>query len=177
MSEAKQAVEQGQEKAQEAIGKAGGTLREQIDQRSSQAGERVSGTAQDLRSVGEELRNQGKETPAKLAERAAERTEEVGSYLRESNGERLLEDVEDFGRRQPLAVLAGGLVVGLAAARFLKASSESRYRSRASSEGLTRELEETPPLRHDRIPAAATPAPPPPQVPVGADIPPSGGVP
>jgi hypothetical protein len=171
MTEAKQVVEQGQEKAQDAIGKAQGSLREQLDQRSSQAGEKVSGTAQDLRSVGEELRNQGKETPAKIAENAAERTEQVGSYLRESDGERLLEDVEDFGRRQPLVVLAGGVVVGLAAARFLKASSESRYRSRAGFEGPTRE---TPPVRRDPIPAASTPAPPPPQVPVGADLPPNG---
>jgi len=35
--------------------------------------------------------------------------------------------VEDFGRRQPLAVVAIGLVAGFAASRFLKASSSSRY--------------------------------------------------
>jgi hypothetical protein len=174
MTETKQVVEQGQEKAEDAIGKAQGALREQLDQRSSQAGEKVTGTAEDLRSVGEELRSQGKETPAKIAEKAAERTEQVGSYLRESDGERLLEDVEDFGRRQPLVVLAGGVVVGLAAARFLKASSESRYRNRAGVEGPPRELQETPPVRRDPIPAASTPAPPPPQVPVGADLPPTG---
>jgi hypothetical protein len=175
MTEAKQVVEQGQEKAQDAIGKAQGTLREQLDQRSNQAGEKVTGTAEDLRSVSDELRNQGKETPAKIADKAAERTEQIGSYLRESDGERLLEDVEDFGRRQPLAVLAGGLVVGLAAARFLKASSESRYRSRAGTEGPTREMQEAAPVSHDPVPAAGTPtAPPPPQVPVGADFAPNG---
>jgi len=172
MTEAKQAVEQGQEKAQEAVGKARGTLREQLDQRSDQAGEKVSSTAHDLRSVGEELRNQGKETPAKIAEKAAERTEQVGSYLSESSGERMLEDIEDLGRRQPLAVLAGGLVVGLAAARFLKASSQSRYRSRATAEGPTRELAETPPTRREPIPPAGAPAAvPTPQVPVGANSP------
>lgn len=165
MTETKTAVEEGQEKAHEAVGKAGGTLREQLDQRSTQAGEKVSGTARDLRSVGEELRKQGKETPARIADRAAERTEQVGSYLCESNGERLLEDIEDLGRRQPLAMLAGGLAVGLVAARFLKASSENRYRTRASMEGPSRELAETPPTSRDPVPAAV----PPPQVPVGAN--------
>jgi hypothetical protein len=172
MTEAKETVEQGQEKAQEAVGKAEGTLREQLDQRSSQAGEKVAGTAQDLRSVSEELRKQGKDTPASLAEKAAERTERIGSYLRESSGDRMLEDIEDFGRRQPLAVLAGGLAVGLVAARFLKASSESRYRTRAGAEGPTRELAETPPTRREPLPAGGAPvSTPTPQVPVGANIP------
>jgi hypothetical protein len=135
-----EAAGQAQEKAREATGRAQDMLHEQVDQRSTQAGEKVSSTAEDIRSVGEELRKQGKDGPAKLADRAAERTEDLGSYLQRSNGDELLADVEDFGRRQPLAVLAGGLVVGIAAARFLKASSRNRYRSRAGSEGSTREL-------------------------------------
>jgi hypothetical protein len=130
------------EKAQEAAGSAQEVLREQLDQRSTKAGETVVGTAQDLRSVGEELRKQGKDTPARLADRAAERTERLGSYLRESDADRMLSDVEDFGRRQPLAVLAGGLVAGIVAARFLKASSRGRYRSRSAGEP-TRELSAT----------------------------------
>ncbi|HEU5061601.1 MAG TPA: hypothetical protein VFT79_00440 [Solirubrobacterales bacterium] len=121
---------QAQEKAREAAGKAQEGLRQQIDDRSTQAGERVSGTAQDLRSVGEELRKQGKEAPAKLADRAAEQTEKVGSYLKDNGPDRMLEDVEDFGRERPWAVLAGGLAVGVLAARFLKASSRGRYQQR-----------------------------------------------
>ena len=45
----------------------------------------------------------------------------------ESDADRILRDVEDFGRRQPLAVAAIGLAAGFAASRFLKASSRSRY--------------------------------------------------
>jgi hypothetical protein len=135
---------QAQEKVQEAGTKAQDMLRDQVDQRSTQAGEKVSGTAGDLRSVSEELRSQGKETPAKLADKAAERTEQLGSYL--TDADRLLADVEDLGRRQPLVVLAGGIVVGLAAARFLKASSRSRYQDRTSWDS-TKELQTpSPPL-------------------------------
>jgi hypothetical protein len=134
-----EAAGQAQEKTKEAAARAQDMIHEQVDQRSTQAGERVSGAAGDLRSVGEELHKQGKDAPAKLADRAAERTERVGSYLREADSDRLLSDAEDFGRRQPLAVLAGGLVVGIAAARFLKASSRGRYQSRLGSESATRE--------------------------------------
>lgn len=139
--------EQAKDKAQETVGTAQEKMREQLDQRSTKAGETVAGTAQDLRSVGEELRNQGKETPARLADRAAEQTERVGSYLKEADSDRMLSDLEDFGRRQPLAVLAGGLVIGVAAARFLKASSHGRYQSRRNSEQATRELGQATPNR------------------------------
>lgn len=142
-SEAQETVQQVAGQAQE---KAQGMLREQVDQRSTQAGEKVSGTAEDLRSVGEELRNQGKETPAKLADQAAERTEQLGSYLSESDADRLLSDLEEFGRRRPWAVLAGGLVAGMAAARFLKASSQNRYQGRVRAEAPAREVRgSTPP--------------------------------
>lgn len=132
------------EKVQEAAGTAQEKLREQLDQRSTKAGETVTDTAQDLRSVGEELRKQGKDTPARIADKAAEQTERVGSYLKEAGSDRMLSDVEDFGRRQPLAVLAGGLAAGIVAARFLKASSHGRYQARSSAhEEATRELAAT----------------------------------
>jgi hypothetical protein len=135
-TDAKQAAQdaagQAQEKAREAAGQAKGKAREQVDQRSTQAGERVSSTASDVRSVGEELRKQGKDGPARMADQVADRAERLGSYLQESDSDRILRDVEDFGRRQPWAVVAGGLVLGFAASRFLKASSRNRYQSSSS---------------------------------------------
>jgi hypothetical protein len=125
-------VDQAKEKAQEAAGQAKGRVREQVDQRSTEAGQQVTSTAGDLRSVGEELRKQGKDTPAKLADQAAERTERLGSYLSESDADRILADVEDFARKQPWAVVAGGLALGFAASRFLKASSSQRYQQRST---------------------------------------------
>lgn len=125
-----EAAGQAKETAQNVVSQAQGRVREQVDQRSTEAGERVGGTADDIRSVGQELRKQGKEGPAKLAEQAADRVDRAGSYLRESDADRILNDVEDFGRSRPWAVLAGAVVVGVAAARFLKASSQRRYSDR-----------------------------------------------
>jgi hypothetical protein len=104
-------------------------MREQVDQRSTQAGERVAGTASDVRSIAQELRNQGKDGPANLAEQVANQADRVGDYLKGASGDRLLRDVEDFARRQPMLVAAAGLALGFAASRFLKASSSRRYES------------------------------------------------
>lgn len=129
---------QAKEKAQEAVGqakqKAGSQLRSQVDQRSTDAGHRVGGLASDVRAVGDSLREQGKDQPAKLAEQAANRAERLGSYLEESDADRILGDIEDFGRRQPWAVIAGGVALGLVASRFLKASSIDRYEKRTRIE-------------------------------------------
>ena len=127
-----QAKENAQAAAGQAKAKAGSQLRSQVDERSSDAGHRVSGIASDARAVGESLREQGKDQPAKLAEQAADRAERLGSYLKESDADRILGDVEDFGRRQPWAVIAGGVALGLVASRFLKASSIDRYEKRTS---------------------------------------------
>src|SRR4051794_9199994 len=126
-------TEQAKEKAQEVKGQAKNRVSQQVDDRSTQAGQQVSSAAGDARSIAEELRNQGKEQPAKLAEQAAQRVESLGDYLTRSDGDTILSDLEDFGRRQPWAVIAGGLALGFAASRFLKASSSRRYESRWES--------------------------------------------
>lgn len=126
-------TEQAKEKAQEAKGQAASRIRQQVDQRSTTAGEQVSSTASDIRSVADQLREQGKDQPAKLAEQAAQRAETLGDYLQRSDGDTILGDIEDFGRRQPWAVIAGGLALGFAASRFLKASSTRRYEQRGST--------------------------------------------
>jgi hypothetical protein len=128
---AQEAAGAAKEQAQQAAGQAKGALRSQVDQRSTEAGDKVGGFASDVRSVGDQLRQQGKDQPAKLADQTADRAEQVAGYLRDNDADRILGDIEDFGRRQPWAVIAGGVVVGLAASRFLKASSSRRYEERS----------------------------------------------
>jgi hypothetical protein len=129
------AKEQVQEKAEAAQEKLKGgarqaqaRVREQVDQRSTQAGEQVNATAQALRTTSRQLRDEGQDAPAQAAERVAHHAERLGGYLSDSNADRILADVEDFGRRQPLAVVGLGVVAGFVASRFLKASSRERYR-------------------------------------------------
>ena len=123
---------QAQEKAREAAGQAKGRLKEQVDQRSTQAGQQMTTVAGDVRSVAEQLRTQGKDTPARYAEQAAEKVQGAGQWLENADGDQILRDVEGFARRNPWAVAAGGLALGLVASRFLKASSGERYRASLS---------------------------------------------
>jgi hypothetical protein len=130
---AKEAAGQAQDKAREAADHARGRVRDQVDQRSTQLGEQVGSSASDARSIAEQLRNQGKQTPARYVEQAADRAERLGGYLRESDGDQLLNDVEDFARQNTWAVALGGVALGFAASRLLKASSSNRYRSSVQS--------------------------------------------
>jgi hypothetical protein len=132
------AKEQVQEKAEAAQEKLKGgaqqaqeRMREQVDQRSTQAGAQVSATADALRTTSRQLRGQGQDAPAQAAEKVAHHAERLGGYLSESSADRILSDLEDFGRRQPLAVAGLGVVAGFMASRFLKASSRERYQGRA----------------------------------------------
>ena len=124
-----EAGRQAQEQAQQVAGQARDRIRGQVDQRSTDAGEQITSQASDIRTVADQLRDQGKDKPAQLAEQAAKHTERVGSYLVEADADRILNDAEDFARQRPWAVVAGGIALGLAASRFLKASSSGRYQN------------------------------------------------
>jgi ElaB/YqjD/DUF883 family membrane-anchored ribosome-binding protein len=127
---AQEVKEQATQQAQQVAGQAKGRARTEIDNRSTQLGQQISQQASDLRSVSDQLRSQGKEGPAKVADQVAERAERAGGWLTQADGEQILHEVEDFGRRNPWAVMAGGAAVGFLASRFLKASSQDRYQRR-----------------------------------------------
>jgi len=130
-----QAGQQVQERAGEVKSQVGDKLREQVDQRSTEAGEQVTAMSQALRSSGEQLRNDGNETPAKLIEGAAQRVDRIGSYLRDSDSNRILGDAESWARSRPWIAAAAGALVGFAASRFLKASSSRRHDQLSSGNG------------------------------------------
>jgi len=150
---AREVAGQAQERAQDAAHQAKGRLRDQVDQRSTQAGEQLSSTADDVRSVAEEFRTQGKDTPARYAEQAADKAQQLGQRLQDASGDELLRDVEDFARRNPWAVAAAGLAVGFAASRMLKASSGERYRTSVQNGGGV--SPRTPSLSAEPMPSGA----------------------
>jgi hypothetical protein len=126
---AQQAGEQVKEKAQQAGEQAKGRVSNEVDRRSTEVGEQATSVADAMRQASQQLREQGKDQAAKPMEQAAQRVESAGQWLRDADGDQILGDVEDFGRRNPLAVAAGGLAIGFALSRLLKASSRDRYRS------------------------------------------------
>jgi hypothetical protein len=105
-------------------------LGESLDERTTQAGGQAQQVAGAMRQTVSQMRGQGESGSTQMAglfEMAADRVEDLGGYLQRTSGDRLLHDVEGFARRRPWAVAGIGLMAGLAASRFLKASSERRY--------------------------------------------------
>ncbi len=143
-----QVADQAKQQAGQAAGQAKSQVKTQIDQRSTQAGELVTTQASDIRAISDTLREKGQDKPAQYVEQAASRIEGLGSYLTQSNADRILHDVEDFARARPTAVIGAGALLGFLASRFLKASSSERYTTRSSQL----------PNTYDR-PAYTTPAP------------------
>jgi hypothetical protein len=74
------------------------------------------------RAASEKLQTEQHGPIAERVDRIAGQLDRLSGYLRETEPQQLLGDVEDFARRRPEVVLGTMFVAGLAAARFLKAS-------------------------------------------------------
>jgi ElaB/YqjD/DUF883 family membrane-anchored ribosome-binding protein len=133
-----------QEKASELREQGSARLRDQFDERSTKAGSQVRSLAAALRRSGNDLSNEGNGNASQLTTQAAERIERVGSYLEQKSGDELMRDLERFARRRPWMLAGLGMLAGVAAARFVKASSEQRYDENRETESPTRSGATTP---------------------------------
>ena len=107
---------------------------DQIDQRTTELGSKVREHVGNLRSMGDTLRSQGMESTAGLVDKAAGRLDSIASYLTDTDGDRIVHDLEIFARNQALLTAATGLLGGMLAARLLKASATQRYRTYSQPE-------------------------------------------
>ena len=147
---AQEVVSQVKDTAETAREQAGDRLTRLVDERSTQGGEQAISMAESIRQSVQSMREQGQDAPARMAEQAADRVQALGLYLRDNDGNRILADVEDFARKQPLIVAAGAFAIGFAGARFLKASA-ARRQERQTTTGPT-------PTQQYMPPQPATPA-------------------
>ena len=119
--EAKEAVK---EKGQELKTQATGRMRQEVDQRSTQAGEQAQTLSQTLRRTAAELRTQGQEGQAGVLDQVAVRAEQAAGYLTQADADRLLGDAQSYGQRaagfvrqQQWLIAPVGLALGIFAAR------------------------------------------------------------
>lgn len=116
------AVQRAKETAGEAIDKAGKRAESAITQQKGRAAESLAAVADAIRKTGLDLRGQEHESLAGYAEKAAAQVERLGDTLRNREVGEIVDDVERFARRQPAVFLGGAFLLGVLAARFLKAS-------------------------------------------------------
>lgn len=117
--------------------RARGVVLDQIDARSSDLGNAVGTHAGNLRSMSGSLRDQGQGSTANLVDMAADRLDRVSQYLTQTDGERIVHDVEDFARNQAVVTAAVGLIGGFLAARVLRAGATQRYSTYGTNRGGT----------------------------------------
>jgi len=125
-----------QDKAAELKDQGRGKLGETLDRRTTEVGGQAREAAQVLRQSGTQMSQEGQpgnQQVVHLTQMAADQVERLGGYLERVSGDELLRDAEQFARRRPWVVAGLGLIAGLAASRFLKASSERRYESSSMS--------------------------------------------
>jgi hypothetical protein len=98
----------------------------QINRQKDSAASELSSVVNAVRRFGESLNNEGHGPIARYAaqygDKAADSLDRVARYLREQDPKQLLNDVQDFGRRQPALLLGGAFLLGFAGARIIKSS-------------------------------------------------------
>jgi ElaB/YqjD/DUF883 family membrane-anchored ribosome-binding protein len=129
------AQEQVSAKAQELGGEAANQVRVQLDRRSTQAGEQVQAIGTALQTGATQLRVEGQDLPAKIVADVARRTDDLGAYLKSTQADQILGDLESFARRRPWLAAGAAALAGFMASRFVKASGDRRYAAAGNGRG------------------------------------------
>ena len=133
--------EQLKEAAADAAADARRQARSFAEEQKNEAAGRVDGVADALRSAAGSLDDRDQPAVAGYARQAASGLDRVSDAISNRSIDDLMETVEDFARRQPVAFLGGAVLTGFVLSRFAKSSSERRHggrygRSMASGEGF-----------------------------------------
>jgi gas vesicle protein len=121
--QASQLMDEAQNKVDETINVAQQEAKSMLGSQKGRAAESLGGIAQALRQTGEQMQDGQQAAMAQYAQRAADKIEQFSSQLQNKDVDQLLADVEGFARRRPEIFLGGALLLGFAAARFLKSSA------------------------------------------------------
>ena len=135
------------------------TVADVADQAKTQATQRVQSTvaqgkdrtartlgavAESLRSAGNDLRGRDEGMISQFIDRAADRASQIADHLNNRDPNALLDDVENFARREPAMFLGGAFVLGLVAARFIKSSRRADGRQMDMSQPISRSVAPVP---------------------------------
>ncbi|HKG47862.1 MAG TPA: hypothetical protein VKB02_14095 [Pyrinomonadaceae bacterium] len=101
----------------------------QINRQKETAASELSTVVNAVRRFGETLSNEGQGPIARFAaqygDKAANSLDKFATYIREQDAKRLLDDVQNFGRRQPALMIGGAFLLGFAGARLIRSSMEA----------------------------------------------------
>ena len=111
----------------------------QITRQKDTAASQLTTVVNAVRRFGETLNNEGDGPIARFAaqygDKAADGLDRFARYLREQDPKRLLNDVQNFGRRQPALMIGGAFLLGFAGARIIKSSMDAASNSTSTNTG------------------------------------------
>jgi hypothetical protein len=101
----------------------------QITQQKDTIASQLSSVVNAVRRFDETLSNEGNGPIARFAgqysQKAADGLDRFARYLKEQDPQRLYNDVQNFGRRQPALLIGGAFLLGFAGARIIKSSMDA----------------------------------------------------
>lgn len=121
----------------------------QVNRQKETVASEISQVANAVRRVRENLPQEGVAGyVAEYSDKAANSLDRLSNYLRQQDPKRLLDDVQNFGRRQPALLLGGAFLLGFAGARLIRSSMEA-----ASQQSSTQTNMQTPAFTPQNVPA------------------------
>jgi len=112
-----------QEAASDIAESAGQAAQTQASAAMQRAGDTLEQVATAVRDTGNQLRGDQPQI-AGIADTAAQRIDQLATYIRERDAAAMIDDAERFARRQPAIVIGGGLALGLIVGRLLRSGAE-----------------------------------------------------
>jgi ElaB/YqjD/DUF883 family membrane-anchored ribosome-binding protein len=112
------------------------TAEAQASNMMTKAGETLDQVARAIRDAGQGLREERPEI-AGMADTTAQRVQDASMYLREHEAREVINSVQDYARRQPAVIIAGGLALGLLAGRFLRSGTPPQMGGSANQADMT----------------------------------------
>jgi hypothetical protein len=138
MDQAREQVQRAADTTREAAGRAVDQAREQVMSQLSSQKDRAAGTlggvAQAIRSTGEQLQGGEQAFVADYAMKAADMIDGFTQQIREREVDELIDQVENFARREPALLIGSAFAIGFMASRFLKSSTANITYTRNSTD-------------------------------------------
>lgn len=94
-----------------------------VDEQKNKAADGLGGIADVFRNAGNELRNEN-ETLAQYVDMASDQLRRFADNIRRRGVSDMMNDVNQFARRNPAIFIGGAFLVGFGIARFMKASAD-----------------------------------------------------
>ena len=94
-----------------------------VDEQKNRAADGLGGIADVFRNAGNELRSEN-EALAQYVDMASDQLRRFAETIRQRGVSDMMDDVNQFARRNPAIFIGGAFLIGVGLARFLKASAD-----------------------------------------------------